>query len=129
MQWPVWTGFGTQYHQVCFQEETVRDLVSVLLCGFQTWTARRIHALETKWLTWLLRISYIEHETNELVGSKVAALLGHQKLFFVTMMREAAQTGLIRPRDCRKTVENRPSGYLGGHADAEVDRERSGLQT
>lgn len=74
--------------------------------------------METKWLTWLLRISYIEHETNELVGSKVAALLGHQKLFFVTMMREAAQTGLIRPRDSagklsktvlRDTLEDMPT--------------------
>jgi hypothetical protein len=70
-----------------------RSLVlSILLYGCETWTLtdrmeKRVQAFEMKSMRKLLRISYIEHRTNEYVRSKVASLVGPQEPLLATVKR------------------------------------------
>ena len=67
-------------------------VVSILLYGCETWTLhadteRRIQAFEYKCLRRLLRISYLEHKTNQFVRDTVSALVGPQEPLLATVKR------------------------------------------
>ncbi|GFR83852.1 endonuclease-reverse transcriptase [Elysia marginata] len=70
-----------------------RSLVSsILTYGCETWTlladtGRRIQAFENKCLRKLLRISYIDHVTNESVRELVVAYVGPQEPLLATVKR------------------------------------------
>ena len=60
-------------------------VTSILLYGYETWTlladseqnkTKRIQAFETLYLEKLLRISYLEHKTNDWVQSKTDLFVG-----------------------------------------------------
>jgi hypothetical protein len=50
-------------------------------------TERRIQAFEYKCLRRLLRISYLEHKTNQFVRNTVSALVGPQEPLLATVKR------------------------------------------
>jgi hypothetical protein len=67
-------------------------VVSILLYGCETWTLhadteRRIQAFENKCLRRLLRISYLEHKTNQFVQDTVSAFVGPQEPLLATVKR------------------------------------------
>ena len=78
-------------------------VTSILLYGCETWTLladcekrselvswcleRRIQAFETRCLRKLLRISYVEHRTNDLVRSKINFLVGPQEPLLANVKR------------------------------------------
>lgn len=67
-------------------------VVSILLYGCETWTLladteKKIQAFENKCLRKLLRISYLEHKTNEYVRSTVTSLVGPQEPLLATVKR------------------------------------------
>ena len=73
--------------------ELYKSLVtSVLLFGCETWTLladseERIQAFETKCLRKLLRISYLEHKTNDWVQSKINFLVDLQEPLLAAVTR------------------------------------------
>ena len=67
-------------------------VTSILLYGCETWTMlahseKRIQAFETKCLRKLLRISYLEHKTDDRVRSKINSLVGPQEPLLATVKR------------------------------------------
>ena len=67
-------------------------MLSTLLYGCEAWTLlaeaeRRIQAFEMKCLRKLLRISYLEHKTNEYVRDEVQGLAGPQEPLLATIKR------------------------------------------
>ena len=68
-------------------------VTSILLYGCETWTLladseKRIQALETKFKRKLLRISYLEHKTNDWVRGKIKSLVGPKEPLLPTVKRE-----------------------------------------
>ena len=84
--WKSNIGFPTKF-------KLFRSLViSILLYGCETWTLlaeteRRIQAFEMKCLRRLLRISYLEHKTNDYVRSLVSSYVGPQEPLLTTVKR------------------------------------------
>ena len=71
-------------------------VVSILLYGCETWTLlaeteRRIQTFENKCLRKLLRITYMEHKTNEYVHNKIKILVGPQETLLTTVKRRKLQ--------------------------------------
>ena len=67
-------------------------VTSTLFYGCETWTLladseKRIQAFKTKCLRKLLRIFYLEHQTNDWVPSKVKFLVGPQEPLLATVKR------------------------------------------
>ena len=67
-------------------------VTSIILYGCETWTLladseKKIHAFQSKCLKNLLRISYLEHKTNDWVRSKINFLMGLQKPLLTTFKR------------------------------------------
>ena len=67
-------------------------VTSFLLYGYETWTLlfdfeKRIQAFKTICLRKLLRISYLEHKTNDWVWNKINFLVGPQELLLATVKR------------------------------------------
>ena len=67
-------------------------VTSVLLYSCETWTLladseKRIQAFKTKCMRKLLRISYLEHKTNNWVRSKINFLVGPQEPLLATVKR------------------------------------------
>ena len=73
-------------------------VTSILLYGCETWTLltdfgkkkrkeKKIQMFETKCLRKLLRISYVEHRTNDLVRSKINFLVGPQEPLLANVKR------------------------------------------
>ena len=66
-------------------------LTSMFLYGCKTWSLladpkkKRIQAFESKCPKKLLRISYLEHETNDLVRNKINFLVGPQEALLATL--------------------------------------------
>ena len=65
---------------------------SIILYGCETWTLltgseKRIQAFETKCLRNLLRISYLDHKTNDWMRSKINSLVGPQESLLATVKR------------------------------------------
>ena len=65
-------------------------VTSILFYGCETWTPladseKRIQAFETKCPRKLLRISYLEHRTNDWVQSNVSFLVGPQEPLLTTV--------------------------------------------
>ena len=61
-------------------------VTSILLYGCQTWTLladseKRVQVRK------FLRISYLEHKTNDWVRSKISSLMGPQEPFLATVRR------------------------------------------
>ena len=71
-------------------------VTSILLYGCETWTLladseKRIQALETKFKRKLLRISYLEHKTNDWVRSNINFIVGPQgPLLLIVKRRKLA---------------------------------------
>ena len=67
-------------------------VLSVLLYGCEAWTLtaeteKKIQAFEHKCLRKLLRISYLEHKTNDYVRRTVADMVGRQEPLIATIKR------------------------------------------
>jgi hypothetical protein len=95
-------------------------VVSILLYGCKTWTLhanteRRIQAFEYKCLCRLLRISYLEHKTNQFVRDTVSALVGSQEPLLATVKRrKLAWFGHVtRHNSLCKTTCKAPSREVG----------------
>ena len=79
---------STTHYCVTSKFKVYKSLVtSILLHGCETWTLladskTRIQAFKTKCLRKLLRISYLEHKTNDWVWSKTNSLVDHRNLFW-----------------------------------------------
>ena len=92
----------------------------ILLYGCETWTlladsVKRIQPFETKYMRKFLRISYLEHETNDWVRSKIILLVGPQEPLLATgNRRNLAWFGICQTP--RQPLQNHPSGHLGGWA-------------
>ena len=68
-------------------------VTSILLYGCETWilladSEKRAKAFENKCMRKLLRISYLEHKTNDCVLSKINFLVGPQKPLLASVKRE-----------------------------------------
>ena len=80
-------------------------VTSILLYGYETWTLladwkKRMQALETKCMRKLLRISYLEHKTNDWVRSKISFPVGPQEPLLATVRRrELAWLGHVTRHD------------------------------
>ena len=80
-------------------------VTSILLHGCETGTLladseERIQTFETKCLRILLRISYLEHKTNDWVRSKINLLVGPQEPLLVTVKkRKRAWFGHVTRHD------------------------------
>ena len=70
-------------------------VTSILFYGCEAWTLltdtkkqkTRTRAFETKCIRKLLRISYLEHKTNDCVKSKISFLVGSQEPLLTTVKR------------------------------------------
>ena len=61
---------------ISFASKLKSLVTSILLCSSETWTLladseKKIHAFQSKCLKNRLRISYLEHKTNDWVRSKI----------------------------------------------------------
>ena len=79
---------------------------------------KRIKAFETKCQRKLLRISYLEHQANDWVRSKINCLVGPQEPFLATVKRrKLAWFVHVTRHDSKKTLTTaspKPSsGHLG----------------
>ena len=68
-------------------------VTSILLYGCETWilladSEKRAKAFENKCVRKLLRISYLEHKTNDCVLSKINFLVGLQGPLLATVKRQ-----------------------------------------
>ena len=73
---------------------------------------KRIQVFETKCLRKLLRISHLEHKTNDWVRSKINFLVGPQEPLLATVKRrKLSWFGACHTP--RQPLQNRPSGHLG----------------
>ena len=68
-------------------------VISILLYGCETWTLladseKRIQAFEIKLTRNFLRVSYLEHKTNDWVQSKINFLVSPQKSLLATVKRQ-----------------------------------------
>ena len=77
---------------------------------------KRIKAFETKCMTKLLRISCLEHETNDWVWSKINFLVGPQEPLLATVKRRtlAWLTHVTRHKSLSKTIFQSAEEMLGG---------------
>ena len=77
----------------------------ILLYGSETWTLladseKRIKISETKCLEKLLRISYLEHKTNNWMRSKINSFVGPREPLLATVKRrKLAWFGHVTPHD------------------------------
>ena len=84
---------AVQHHQFASKFKLYKSLVtSILLYGRGTWTLladseEGIQTFVTKCLRKLLRISYLEHKTNDWVRSKINFFVGPQELLLATVKR------------------------------------------
>jgi hypothetical protein len=93
-------------------------VLSILLYGCETWTLladteKRIKAFETKCLRKLLRISYLEHKTNDYVRSKVRSYVGPQESLLSTVKRrKLAWFGHVNRHDslCKTIMQGTVEG-------------------
>ena len=85
---------SVQHHQLHKQVQALQVSCHLhpgtLLYGCETWTLladseKRIQAFETKCPRKLLRISYLEHRTNDWVQSNVSFLVGPQEPLLATV--------------------------------------------
>ena len=77
------------------------------------WLKRGIQAFETMCLRKLLRISSLQHKTNDWVLSNINFLVGPQEPLLATVRtRKLAWFGHVI-RTPRQPLQNRPSGHLG----------------
>ena len=80
-------------------------VTSILLCGCETSilladSVKRIQGFETKCMRKLLRISYLEHKTNDWVRSKINFFVGPQEPLLTTVKRrELAWFGHVTRHD------------------------------
>ena len=86
--------------------------------GCETWSPladfrKKESGFDTKSLRKLLRISYLDHKTNDRVRSKINFHVGPQESLLVTV--EETETRMVRAcRAPRQSLQNHPSGHLGG---------------
>ena len=95
-----------QHHQFASKFKLYKSLVtSILLYGRGTWTLladseEGIQTFVTKCLRKLLRISYLEHKTNDWVRSEINFLVGPQEPLLATVKRwELAWFGHVTRHD------------------------------
>ena len=78
---------------------------SILLHGCETWilladSEKRMQAFENKCMRKLLRISYLDHKTNNWVRSTINFLVGPEEPFLATVKRrKLAWFGYVTHRD------------------------------
>ena len=82
-----------QHHQFASKFKLYKSLVAaILLYGCETLTLladseEGIQTFVTKCMNKLLRISYLEHKTNDWVRSKINFFVGPQELLLATVKR------------------------------------------
>ena len=100
-------------------------VTAILLSGCKTRTLladseKGIQAFETKCLRKLLRISYMEHKTNDWVRKKINFLVNALD----TRVENCQETETCMVRTChapRETLQNHSSGHFGGTAEEMLD--------
>ena len=76
-------------------------------------TEKKIQAFETKYLKQLLRISYLEHKTNDQVRCKINSLVGQREPLLATVQRRKLPW-FEHCHTPRQSLQNHSSGHLGG---------------
>ena len=76
-------------------------VTSIFLYGCETWTLlanlkKKIQIFETECMRKLLRISYLEHKTNDWVRNKINFLVGPQESLVATTSTTQSVRGLNR---------------------------------
>ena len=111
-----------QHHQLCKQVQALQVSRHLYLSSTAVkhgpcllTLRKRIQAFETKCMRKLLRISYLEHKTNDWVRSKINFLVGPQEPLLATVKRrKLSWFGACHTP--RQPLQNQPSGHLGGWA-------------
>ena len=73
----------------------------------------RIQTFETKCIRKLLRISYLEHKTNDWVRSKISLIMGPQEPLLATVKRQKLAWLVWSHHTPQQLLQNHPSGHLG----------------
>ena len=110
-----------QHHQLCQQVQALQVLsppsssvVKHRPCLLTLKKKKKLQVFETKCMRKLLRISYLEHKTNNWVRSKISFLVSPREPLLATVKRrKLAWCGYVTPQ---QPLQKHPSGHLGGRA-------------